>query len=86
MPELDKKRVREIVKEEITDSKINERLAVIETKLDQKADKADIKHLNFRIDMIKEQMKEDTKTIKGYIIGFTITSIAVVLSALAAMK
>ncbi len=75
-----------MLKEEITDSKINERLAVIETKLDQKADKADIKHLNFRIDTIKEQMKEDTKTIKAYIIGFTFTIIAVVLSALAAMK
>ncbi len=77
MPELDEKRVREIVKEEITDSKINEKLAVIETKLDMKADKADLTRLEDKFDNIKE----DVKDIKKYIIGFSIAVIVAVIGA-----
>ncbi len=92
MTELDEKRVREIVKEEIGLSRVPERLAVIESKLDdiqdKKADKSDIGQLNLRIDTLaedqksfKKEMKEDMKEIKKYIIGFTIAVIVAVIGA-----
>ncbi len=79
MAELDEKRVREIVKDEITDSIINERLAVIETKLDQKADKSDITILNYMIASIKVELNNKIDTSMKTIIALLIAILASVI-------
>ncbi len=88
MPELDEKRVRKIVKEEIGSSRVPERLAVIESKLDdiktQKADKTDLIRLEGKFDALGDKfdvLKDDVKDIKKYIIGFSIAVIVAVIGA-----
>ncbi len=88
MPELDEKRVSEIVKDEINTHRIPERLAVIEEQnkeirhiLDQKADKTDLRRLEDKFDTFKEDVKENMKDIKKYIIGFSIAVIVAVIGA-----
>ena len=79
MTELDEKRVREIVKEEIAGSKIPERLAVIETKLD--ANYNSLKNeMNLKFDNIKEQMRDDKKLIVGFFVLLLITVIGAALA------
>ncbi len=82
MPELDEKRVREIVKEEIGSSKIPERLSNIEHKVDNLKIEINLKfeNVNLKIDSLKEQMKDDKKMVVGF---FVLVLIAVIGAALA---
>ncbi len=90
MPELDEKRVREIVKEEISTHRIPERLSVIETKVDslandQKEIKSDIKELKKdikdEINELKKGIKDSNNEIKKYVIGFSIAVVVAVIGA-----
>ncbi len=76
MTDINEKRVREIVRDELSTLHLSERLSVVEIKLDQKADKADLDKLEAKlmneISFIKSDMvsvKSDMASVKSDIVS-----------------
>ena len=87
MADFSETRVREIVRDEMTNLHLNERLTVIETKIDQKADKTDLDKLESKlineIGFLKIEMasfKEYSQNNFKFIIGFFLTILAGIIA------
>ncbi len=75
MPELDEKRVREIVKEEITDSEFHKDISELKGNL--KDVQFNVKQINLRIDSLKEMMNTQNKFVLGLLIAIFIFLIGI---------